>query len=117
MVTLTKDFTAEKEGKNQVYFIHSIIKGISMITMYRASTIGMTIEPYFCKLFTEKTVTTESGQRENRGGSWYYICETEKAAIEWLKSIYENRVKSAEWTLEKEKESLAKFTEKYGESA
>lgn len=88
-----------------------------MITMYRALTIGMKIEPYFCKSFTEKTVTTESGQRTNRDGGWYCVCESEKAAIKWLKTNYENRVKSAEWTLEKEKESLAKFTEKYGESA
>lgn len=88
-----------------------------MTTMCRASTIGMTIEPYFCKSFTDKTVTTEAGNRSNRDGGWYYICETEKAAIVWLKTHYENRVKSAEWTLEKEKEQLAKFTEKYGESA
>ena len=88
-----------------------------MITMYRASAIGMEIEPYFCKSFTDKTVTTESGRRTNRDGGWYYIFETEKAAIEWLRTHFENRVKSAEWTLEKEKESLAKFTEKYGDIA
>ena len=88
-----------------------------MITMYRASTIGMKIEPYFCKSFTEKTVTTEAGNRSNRDGGWYYICETEKAAIEWLRTHFENRVKLAEQSLETAKKELAKFTEKYGDIA
>lgn len=87
-----------------------------MTTMYRASTIGMEIEEYPCKSFTDKTVTTENGRRNNRDVGWYCICESEKDAVEWLRTHFENRVKSAEWTLEKEKESLAKFTEKYGES-
>jgi hypothetical protein len=88
-----------------------------MTTMYRASTIGMKIEEIHCKSFTEKTVTTESGNRSNRDGGWYYICESEKAAIEWLKTHYENRLKSAEQSLETARHGLAKFTEKYGESA
>lgn len=79
--------------------------------------MGMKVEPYFCKSFTEKTVTTESGNRSNRDGGWYYICETEKAAIKWLRTHYENRVKSAEQSLETAKKELAKFTEKYGEQA
>ncbi len=88
-----------------------------MITMYRALIIGMEVEPFTCKSFTDKTATKENGRRTNRDGGWYYICESEKAAIEWLKSTYEKRVKTAEWTLEIEKEQLAKFTEKYGEQA
>lgn len=88
-----------------------------MTTMYRAQTIGVEIVEIQCKSFTGKTVTMGNGRRTNRDGGWYYICESEKAAIEWLRTHYESRVKSAEWTLEKEKESLAKFTEKYGEHA
>ena len=88
-----------------------------MITMYRASAIGMKIEPHFCKSFTDKTVTTESGNRSNRDGGWYCICETEKAAVVWLKTHYENRVKMAEQSLETAKRELAKFTEKYGDIA
>ena len=89
-----------------------------MITMYRASTIGMNIQEYPCLSFTEKMLVEANGRmRSKRDSVWQYIAETEKAAIEWLKTHYENRVKSAELTLEKEKELLAKFTEKYGESA
>ncbi len=88
-----------------------------MITMYRASIIGMEVEEFRCKSFTDKTVTTQAGNRSNRNGGWYCIYETEKAAIEWLKTRYENRVKKAEWTLETARHELAKFTEKYGESA
>ena len=88
-----------------------------MITMYRASTIGMNIQEYPCLSFTEKMLIETNGLRSKRDSGWYYIAETEKAAIEWLKSTYEKRVKSAEWTLEIEKEQLAEFTEKYGEHA
>ena len=88
-----------------------------MTTMYRASTIGMKVGEIHCKSLTDKTVTTESGRRTNRDGGWYYICETEKAAIKWLRTHFENRVKLAEQSLETAKKELAKFTEKYGEQA
>ena len=88
-----------------------------MTTMYRASTIGMEVGEIHCKSLTDKTVTTESGRRTNRDGGWYYICETEKAAIEWLKSIYENRVKLEEAHLEKAKYELMRFAAKYGDIA
>jgi len=87
-----------------------------MTTMYRASTIGMEIEEYPCKSFTDKTVTTENGRRNNRDVGWYCICESEKDAVEWLKPHYENRVKSAEYSLGLAQKALKNFTEKYGES-
>lgn len=84
-----------------------------MITMYRASTIGMNIQEYHCLSFTEKMLIEPSGARSKRNLGWYYIAETEKEAIEWLKSYYESHVKTAELMLENKKQEFKNFTEKY----
>lgn len=84
-----------------------------MITMYKAVTIGIEIKEIQCKSFTNKTVLLENGRRINRDGGWCYICESRKESVEWLKSIFENRVKLEENHLERANYDLRKFTEKY----